>query len=102
MIGVNDDTPKEVIEPKTCTDSEGTDYNCDETVKVPNCVPIKKTYNICKNTYSKAVCLEVVSASCFFDLAQGGCNDINSKEKTVPTCSNANYLSCLKVTNPLA
>ena len=87
-----------VSNPSSYTVSDGHGGSSTENV----CASKKLTYNICKNTYSKAVCLEVVSASCFFDLAQGGCNDINSKEKTVPTCSSANYQSCLKVTNPLA
>ncbi|CAD8101504.1 unnamed protein product [Paramecium sonneborni] len=42
----------------------------------------------CSYRYSKALCLEMNDAQCYFDLLQGRCNPISQNERKLSSCDN--------------
>ncbi|CAD8060074.1 unnamed protein product [Paramecium primaurelia] len=49
---------------------------------------IKEYVNECSYRYSKALCLEMNKKQCFFDINQGGCNEIQNNEIYIGDCDN--------------
>ncbi|CAK70332.1 unnamed protein product (macronuclear) [Paramecium tetraurelia] len=84
----------------SCSNDQCPDYVSKSwTLKFAQCfektiykvVPICKGFGYielrCKNTFSKSLCLYGVLEECFFDLNQGGCQQLKGNENKIPNCS---------------
>ncbi|CAD8057952.1 unnamed protein product [Paramecium primaurelia] len=74
------------------TDSEGNTVTEEVCKDVPKCNNDSNSDALyvqeCSYRYSKALCLEMNDAQCYFDLNQGGCNPIASNERKLSSCDN--------------
>ncbi|CAK73252.1 unnamed protein product (macronuclear) [Paramecium tetraurelia] len=79
-----------------CEDQTVTNPETNETTTEEVCTEVPKCQNDqnkdalyvkeCSYRYSKALCLEMSEANCYFDLNQGGCNPLTQNERKLPSC----------------
>ncbi|CAK82294.1 unnamed protein product (macronuclear) [Paramecium tetraurelia] len=68
-----------------CQDANGNSSTCTRSLCVEQDLISSKP--ICLDTYSRALCLEMVSEQCYFDINQGGCLSLSNNQHKLPDCS---------------
>ncbi|CAK65739.1 unnamed protein product (macronuclear) [Paramecium tetraurelia] len=64
--------------------------NCtqqDNYAFTPWCMLIKNISRVCHQSFSQALCQQLDKVGCFFDINQGGCNQLKNNEHKIPNCA---------------